>query len=229
MAKPKTQFDQRRSLVAKDQYGRPWTVNIELATGDPCGIIIAAGWDDPLEQTYLHLRIPRDAYGTQQWGSIEVQWEPWITDTVGYEQAYRTRFIEVGRDMNKGTFDPEKWAKNPYLIDLVGPKPWPSSEVLRMAKAGHQELLNLVPMTKVGRKLLGRETLDELEEAAFVASTPEIPPTASAVVGSASVPKPAKPRKASKYNAFVSAALSSGDAKNISEAAALWREQKAGR
>lgn len=163
MAKPKTQADQRRDIIAVDQHGRPWLVCVELATGDPTGAIDTAGWSDPLRNTSKYVIVPKNAYGTQQWGTVQVDWPRWIREQEGYEQAYRTRFIEVGREMNKGTFDPEKWEQNPYLTELVGPRPWPSSAVLRMAQAGHQELLGLEPLGPVGRKLLGIQTADDLE------------------------------------------------------------------
>lgn len=242
MAKAKTQADQRRDIVATDQHGRPWLMAIELATGGTTGQIDAAGWSDPLRTPQKYLHVPKNTYGTQQWGTIAVDWTAWMRDIAEYAEAWQLRLWEVGREMNKVNFNPKEAETDPYLLKLTGPRPWPSVEALKMAEAGHRELLGLDPLTTVGRKVLGIQTVADLEaefgteilsqqkvaelRAEFAAAAPGTNRVATAN-GDTPTATPAPSKHVGGYQRFVKEAIGSGQARNVKEAAALWRERKA--
>lgn len=226
MATAKTQRDYRRSLVAVDQYGRKWGVNIELATGDPCGGVTSAGWADPLRTPEKYLNVPKE-YGQAIWGRIVVNFEQWVTDQQAAERDWKVRLWEIGQEKQGSKFDAATADRDDYLLHLAGPKPWPSSLALLEAAAGDPALLGLAPMTKHAREMLNIVAFEDI---------------VGPMKGQPSEPEPervAVPLKAveptaqiggggpTTYQAFVKETMKAGLARNVKECAVLWQQRKA--
>src|SRR5258708_593464 len=68
-------------------------------------------------------------------------------------------------------------------MDLAGPKPWPPAQAIQRAMQGDKAMLGLVPLSKADRKLLGKETEEDLglaSEPTLAEVNPALPPVASA-------------------------------------------------
>ena len=220
-----TQAARRRSFNAMDQFGRLWLANIEVASGAACSPLVPAGWTDPLRTPAKYLKL-RNAFAIQAAGSpVTVDFDRWIADMEGpdgksgLQGEWKLRLYEIGRENNKVSFNPVEAETNEYYLHLAGPKPWPSAAVLRMAKAGHRELLGLAPLTIVGRKLLGLETAEDIE-AGF--TQPEQVKAAAPVPTADTTGYP----EGLGWTEFVKYAKEQGHAKNMSEAAPLYNQYK---
>src|SRR5207248_5684846 len=100
--------------------------------------------------------------------------------------------------------------KDKLLLKLVGPKPWPASDVLRMAAAGNQALLGFTPLTQRERELLKIPTIADLRAG---------PMPAPKAVPAGVVPE--------TYKEFVAWAFATGAGATMKEVAALWKEHRA--
>src|SRR3990167_1077938 len=134
---PKSQAEQRRDMVALDQWGRPWLLAIETKTGDPTGQILPCRgepqWrgvkdDDIPPQQYL--QVPKDQWGQPAWGRLEVDFARWRDDVQRATEAWKTNLWRLGQKVYQSKFDPQAAADDEYLMTLAGPKPKPSLEEL---------------------------------------------------------------------------------------------------
>ncbi len=132
----RSQADQRRDQVYEDQFGRPWLVAIELATGDPTSHIAPAGWTDTLNVPQQFLRVPRDKYGQPKMGRLEIAFSEWRLEVERANTDWKTQLYKIGNKVYGMKFDPTTAAGDDYLMALVGPRPRPTVEELDQAARG---------------------------------------------------------------------------------------------
>jgi len=231
MAKARTQKDYRRDFNAPDQYGRLWLATIEIATGDPTGMIEPAGWIDPLHTPQKYLTIRNAMAFAHSGAPVHVDLDRWARDQQVHDEEWKRSFFAIGQKVYQNRFDAKDELRkigtpdeDEYLMSLAGPRPWPSVEVLLKARAGHRKLLGLDPLDRETRKLLGQETLDDLEAGLVASAAGTLSPGAVPDTGqdTASTAPPSE-----SYQEFVSRVMKAGEAKTMKEAAALWNAAKA--
>ena len=186
-----------------DQHGREYLVSIDLKTGDPTGGIDRCGFSDPLKTPNKYLVVPRKG-GRPQYGKLNVAFDRWIQDQTQAQLEWVRRLWEVGRQHYKNKFDAKIAEQDDYLLDLAGPKPFPTVEVLKMAQAGDGKLLGFEPLDREYRILLNQPTnADLLGEPEYEDPQPE------------------------SYQQFATRLMKEG--KKMEEVGALWQEQKLAR
>jgi hypothetical protein len=134
-------------MNAVDQWDRPWLLSIELATGDPTGLILPAGWDDPLRTPQEYITVPKNRFNQPSWGRVHVDYPPWIRKVAQDQKDWRMQFLNTAQQQFKGKFKTDEIWDDPYIQELVGPKPYPSVELLERARTGDREVLGIVPVT----------------------------------------------------------------------------------
>jgi hypothetical protein len=140
VAKEKTQADSRRSIIAKDQFGRPWLMQIDINTGSPTGGVIASGWTDPLRTPLRFIEVPKDEYNQPLWGRCKINIYKWMQAISAADQEWLKRLNECGVHQYKNKFDPKKAHMDSYLLEMAGPRPWPSKECLEALRTGNRHL-----------------------------------------------------------------------------------------
>ena len=123
---PSTQAAYRRDMTAKDELGRPWSLSIELKTGDPTGQILPAGWIDTMATPMKYLRVPKDEYGQPVWGRIELDLAQWRRDIEVAEREWRKQLWRCGEKAYVNKFNPKTAENDEYLMTLAGPRPKPT-------------------------------------------------------------------------------------------------------
>lgn len=202
-----TQAMDRRDMVLRDEFKRPWLAALEIKTFEPTGHVTPAGWDDVLRTPQQYLRIPRDEFNNPQVGQLRIDWDRWIKDQADATKDWKVRLWNIGREQQKNAFDPAKAEHDEYLLHLTGPKPWPTPEALRLAKAGDRQLLGIKPLDKRSRTLLGLVELEDLEAAPAEALADEAEHA---------------PLNTGNHKEFIAACLERGI--TMKKAAQLWRE-----
>ena len=195
----------RRTSTLQDQFGREYSVTIEISTGDPCGLIALKGWGDPLRTPMKYLKIPREEDGSPLHGRIDVNLAQWIKDQTQSQLEWVRRLWEVGRHHYKNAFDAKTAEQDEYLLDLAGPKPFPTVAVLKMAMGGDRKLLGLEPLDKEYRVLLNQ-------------------PTDADLLGEPEYEYITQPES---YRQFATRLMQEG--KKMEEVGVLWQEQKLAR
>jgi hypothetical protein len=142
-------------MVSDDQWDRPWLITIELATGDPTGVIHAAGWDDPLRTPQKYIGVPKNKWGQTDWGRCRIEIEQWIRDVRRDITEWRRNVLQIAQTQYKGQVGPNEAFKHPYVLELAGPEPFPSVELLEMARTGDEGVLGIGPMSDRVKELLG--------------------------------------------------------------------------
>ena len=184
MPAPITQRDQRREVTLKDQFGRKWHFTVEKATDDPTGAFNrVGGWRDPLKTPMAFITLPQHVSDEGAWRSIVIAFPDWIAQQETAETKWYDTLYKTGRAEYKKV-DPGEAAQfehDHYLRGIVGPKPWPSSVVLKAAQGGDRQYLGLAALDNEHRKALGMPVLEAqikgAEAPATVARpTAEIPP-----------------------------------------------------
>lgn len=241
MPAPKTQRDYRRHMTVVDQFGRKWALTIEIATGDPTGVIMPAKWRDPLRTPLKYLTVPKEQ-GQPVWGRITCDFEQWVNDQQASEREWKVRLWEIGQLKNPGGFDAATAEQNEYLLSLAGPKPWPSSLALLEAAAGDPALLGLAPMTKHAREMLNKVAFEDIVgefKKKVVGAESEGDGTVTEHLEGGETRRVGVPRKPveptaciggagpTTYQDFVKETMKAGLAKNVKEAAVLWQQRKA--
>lgn len=115
----KSQADQRRGQVMRDQHGREWFANIEKASGFPTGLVVA------------HFAVPHPelmppqhylVFSTEHPSHLRINYEQWIDDLDRRGQEWEAEKIRMG-----------VFTQNPHeLRILLGPKPMSSLPVRAM-------------------------------------------------------------------------------------------------
>lgn len=226
MAQVKNQSDSRRNVHPVDQFHRMWFGSIETATGDFCSLIRPASpagrpsWVDPLRTPQAYLQMPKDESGYGQLGKIEVQFDRWITQLEADEVEWYKQLHVVALTVYKRVdpVDVPHLENDAFVRDLTGPKPWPSSVVVKAAQGGDRQYLGLEPLDTEHMKALG------LVAAADVRTFVENAPQAVAAPAAATSEFPPIPET---YQEFVSWDIKYGGAKNLTEAAAHWKAHRA--
>ena len=165
---PKSQADKRRSVVARDQFGRPWGGSIEIESGDFTGLVDAAGWEDPLRTPQRFVKMKVTEYGHPDLGRVEVHLDEWIRFQAQRLTDWTHTFFKVGKELYANRFDPKAHKDDAYLLKETGDKPWPSAECIEVLKnvnhPAHLALLGKVPLNDAAIVMLGRDP-DEMRAA----------------------------------------------------------------
>lgn len=209
------QAKMRRNVNPKDQFNRKWSTAYELITGESTG-----GWypawgalGDPLKHTSRYLNFTRNEDGQFETTRCVIDFGQWIQDIEAEERMWYRQLNEIAIS-KYSIIDPKTTGdldKDPFLVNLCGPKPFPSSEVLRKAQQGYQPFLGLAPLSAHDRADLKIRTLTDLK------------------AGPAPVEVEHKAVEAGPpdtYQDFVKWSMSRGEAKTLTEAAALWRTHR---
>lgn len=212
----RTQADQRRDINPLDQFGRKWSMTIEIITGDPTGGIFPAGWSDPLKTPMKYIKVRRTPEGQSELGRVLVDFPSWVEeirheDGLWYQQLYENAIAKYA------TIDPAKVAtldRDPFLLRLTGPKPWPSIEVITAAMQGDRGFLGLEPLTPKHRAMLNMSTIEDLKAGATM---PEAPVTRD-------LSTPPESYKEFIRWAYETGAAPPGDLKRVGE---LWQAHRA--
>jgi hypothetical protein len=215
MASPKTQAQQRRDLILADQFNRKWLVCVEIGTGDPTGAITrVGGWLDPLQTPQQFLTVPHDDVTMGQW-KVLVDFPAWIEQQEHGEVEWYVELRKQEREAYK-RLDPSEVANaenDAYLRERTGPKPWPSSAVLKSAVSGDRQFLGFEPLDNDHRIALGMPIQEAQEIAASAKAKVETP--------EAGIPAPPD-----NYQDFVSWAFRYQGVKDYGKAAQMWREHR---
>ncbi len=158
---PKSQADKRRSVVARDQFGRLWGGSIEIESGDFTGLVDSAGWEDPLRTPQRFVKMKVTEYGHPDMGRVEVHLDEWIKFQAQRMTDWTHTFFTVGKELYANRFDPKKHADDDYLLKETGDKPWPSVECIEVLQnpnhPAYEALLGNVPLNDASIVMLGRD------------------------------------------------------------------------
>lgn len=212
---PTQQKDHRREINPKDQFGRKWGMTIEIRTGDPTGSCTPCGFTDHLRNSANYLRTAKTEDGQVDLSRVIVDFPTWTMhvedDERGwYEQLHRNA-MQVYK---KGSLSPEDVRaldSDGFLLDLTGPKPFPSSKVLKAAARGDKQFLGLEPLDRAHREALCLPTMDDMQatqqEQLTKGATASLPPD--------------------EYTAFVKWAFANDPKMTMTAVGKLWAEHKA--
>ena len=161
MQEVKSQADKRRSIVARDQFGRPWGGSIEIESGDFTGLVSSAGWEDPMRTPQKYIKTHKNQWGHPEMGRVTLDLDAWIKDQQVAMQDWVRNFWKVGKELYAGRFDPKEHQDDPYLLEQCGPKPYPSVECIEVLlnenHQAHMALLGDAPMNDAAIKMLGHD------------------------------------------------------------------------
>ena len=220
MATAKSQAQQRRDIHPVDQFGRRWFASIEIATGDITGRLhIAGALIDPLRTPQKFVDMPRDDNGYGDLTRVEVNGDAWIAEVENDERDWYRQLHVVARDVYK-RLDPTDiptLENDAFVRSLTGPKPWPSSSVIRQAMAGDRQYLGLEPLDREHREALGIVTLEDTRHIGAAPATVPMPTAATAET----------PLPPDTYPEFLRWAFQHGGCKgDMAKAAKLWNEHR---
>lgn len=180
----------RRDRNIRDNFGRLWLVIFDSkpdggGSNMPTGQILAAGWSDPLATPQQYIQIPLGEFGEPDRNKIVVRYDLWITKQREAELEWKKALYQKGQQHYKSAFNPHTAEEDDFLMSVqgVGPRPWPVSEAIVRALKGDKAMLGLAPLTKADRKLLGKETVEDLglaAEPAYAEPNPRLPDTPGA-------------------------------------------------
>ena len=142
--KARSQADGRRNQVIMDQYGRNYTVAMDIKIDEPTGAIIETGWDDPLRTPRHLFRLKRDTYGRPM---FEVRLVQWLDEQRQADSEWKRRYAFFKRHMPRTASEGE-------MLEEAGPSPWPTVKALEQALAGSKSLLGIEPLTAADLKVL---------------------------------------------------------------------------
>jgi hypothetical protein len=185
------QQDWRIDANIEDQYGRLWLISFETGPNQeggsqmPTGQILAAGWSDPLATPQIYFRIPRGKFGSPDRNSLLIDYAPWLAVQRQAERDWKMNLNTVGMRHYKSAYNPRTAEQDEFLMSVqgVGPKPWPPSSAIARAMRGDKAMLGLSPLSKEDRKLLGKETDEDLgfaSEPTMEEESPMLPPVPKA-------------------------------------------------
>lgn len=181
-----------------DEFGRIWLVNLDKKPDGSgswgiTGIPMPVGWTDPLAMPGNYLDQPKGITGKADVNRLIVKpgLQKWLTTQRRYETEWNQRAFMVAQKLF-GTAAHEMIQKqDDMLMREVGPKPFPSSQVIQAAINGHKGFLGLAPLTKEDRELLGTPSMEDMgfaSEPAFAESNPSLPPVSQAPVADKPMP-----------------------------------------
>lgn len=162
------QAKMRRNVNPKDQFGRKWGTAYEIITGEATGGWVPAWgqYGDPLRHTQAYLAMGRNEDGQVEPTRCVIDFALWIQDIEQAERQWYHQLHQVAiakytviDPATVGTLDQDK-----FLVDQTGPKPFPSSEVLKRAQAGYAPFLGTAPLSAKDREDLKLRTLEDLKQ-----------------------------------------------------------------
>ncbi len=164
------QSDWRIDANVEDQYGRLWLLSFETGPNQeggsqmPTGQILAAGWSDPLATPQIYFRIPKGKFGSPDRNKLFLDLAPWLAVQKAAERDWKMNLNTVGMRHYKSAYNPRTAEQDEFLMSVqgVGPKPWPPSQAIARAMKGDKAMLGLAPLSADDRKLLGKETEEDL-------------------------------------------------------------------
>jgi len=234
MQKAKTQRDDRMTHVGPDQFGRLWTYRVELSTLQLTGDIHSSGWErsDPLGTPTKYFRLPDGYAGRPDFSRIVVDFDRWIQDQTRALVDWVNWLWSVGQQLNPGAKSIYDIEKDPRCLAHAGDKPWPSVEILELAKAGSPELLGMKPMSAETEKLMCRISVSTVLQESLARFSPDqqaqLQTLRDAVpakeVGGEPATSYVDPATLDTWPKFLAHHRASG--KTIQEVSALWRGQK---
>lgn len=136
----KSQADQRRNAILKDQHGREYSASIEKASGWPTGIV------QPLfTAPHPHLVPPQKylVFDAENPSALRIDYEAWIMDLEEANRLWEENRIRTGHMISAG-FDSTK-PMPPELQILIGPKPLSPVPVKAMQQ-GNRWALGFTPV-----------------------------------------------------------------------------------
>lgn len=89
----KSQADQRRNAILRDQHGREYSASIEKASGHPTGLVIAMH-DVPHPQLVVPQKYMR--FDPDSPTSLRIDYESWILDLEDAHRAWEANRIRTG-------------------------------------------------------------------------------------------------------------------------------------
>lgn len=202
-----SQRNQRISMVADDQFGRAWALEVEKETQEPTCLPMPAGWVDHLATPPKYIRVPRGKHGQRRLGEVHVDFATWIDEQIAEEKRWEDFIWKRAEARFADNLPrPEELESHPLLVKDAGPKPWPSSDVLIYVTENKD--------AKIAREILGLESELSVEAKVMlgIAKTKEL------LAAQDKAPK--------RYQEFLAWAIAKGKAKNMTQAAALWTERK---
>lgn len=214
MAQAKTQADQRRDRVVRDQFNRKWLVAIEIATGEATGAITkVGGWKDPLKTPQHFLRLAKDQDGFSTF-SLEIQFTDWLAQQRDAETKWYDSLPEIALriykrlDRNEGGL----LEYDPLISREAGRKPWPSSAVIQAAMNGDKQYLGIDPLDDDHKRALGLSVVTDAPARVAAAPVTVDLPREAAI--------PAAPDVWQEFMSWYFKYFS----KNMAAAAAAWKE-----
>lgn len=208
------QAKMRRNVNPKDQFGRKWSTAYELITGESTG-----GWTpawgalgDPLRHTQAYLNFSRNEDGQFETTKCVIDFDLWIQDIEQAEKQWYTQRNQVAI-AKYSVVTPEmvdRLDDDKFILDQTGPKPFPSSEVLKRARDGYKPFLGMAELSSQDRADLRLRTLQDLKSAPK--SAPVVEPTGSLPPDT--------------YPEFLKWAFARNPKTTMAEVAAEWREHR---
>jgi len=145
----------------------------------PTGQFHTCGWTDPLATPQIYFRIPMGEFGEPDRNKLFCDLAPWLAVQRAAEREWKVRMNQIGQRQYKSAYDPKTAKDDDLLMSLAGPEPWPPTAAIARALKGDKAMLGLTPLSKEDRKLLGRETEEDLGFAAaptLAEENPALPP-----------------------------------------------------
>ena len=210
MANTKGQADYRRDINPRDQFGRKWLTVIEKATGDPCSEVVPVRWTDPLRTPMYFVRMLKNEDGQTDTTRVTVDFGSWIAQNEAAEGDWYKQLHQNALHMYKAIEPGTDLTRDKMLVDLTGPKPFPSVAVLQAAEGGDRQYLGFEELDGAHRIALRMQTLQDMRSR--VAEPPE-----SVLADDAPPPD--------TYQAFVSWNFKKG-LRDLKAIGALWQEHR---
>lgn len=137
-ASQKSQRDHRRYMRYRDQHGREWGSLIEIATGEPTGVIEPIGEFARIAplfppQKFIHT-VPGRPY------DLAIDYEAWLAELVDAHQAYKQLETQVGISLHGSAYDATKPSLE--VRQIIGAPPL-AMEPVKAARAGNKWALGL--------------------------------------------------------------------------------------
>lgn len=132
--------DQRRQAFYTDQHGRMYSTQVDTRTGDPAEALSPIGWTAPMAPRWAsglfvppsEVLVPRTTgYGNE----VEVDYDKWLGMLEEGERLYEQRAQQVASALTANYLDLLQ-NPTPAFLQAMGPRPFPSIEVVQAMKDG---------------------------------------------------------------------------------------------
>lgn len=132
--------DQRRQAFYTDQHGRQYTTQVDTRTGEPAEALTPIGWTAPMAPRWASGLFvpPSEVLATRHTGygnEVEVDYDKWLGMLEEGERLYEQRAQQVAASLTANYLDLLQ-NPTPAFLQAMGPRPFPSIEVVQAAKDG---------------------------------------------------------------------------------------------